>query len=29
MPSAEIVLALVIIFAGNLPGLRARFARKR
>lgn len=26
---AEIVLALVIIFAGNFPGLRARFARKR
>ncbi len=26
---AEIVLALVIILAGNLPGLRARFARKR
>ncbi|HEY5849926.1 MAG TPA: DUF2069 domain-containing protein [Lysobacter sp.] len=26
---AEIVLALAIIIAGNLPGLRARFARKR
>ncbi|UNK49128.1 DUF2069 domain-containing protein [Lysobacter sp. S4-A87] len=27
--TAEIVLALVVVFAGNLPGLRARFARKR
>ena len=27
--TAEIVLALVIVFAGSLPGLRARFARKR
>lgn len=25
---AEIALALVVIFAANLPGLRARFARK-
>ena len=25
----EIVLALVVVFAASLPGLRARFARKR
>lgn len=27
--TAEIVLALVIVFAASLPGLRARFSRKR
>jgi len=26
---AEVVLALVIVFAASLPGLRARFAKKR
>ena len=26
---AEVALALVIVFAASLPGLRARFARKR
>ncbi|MFC3552058.1 DUF2069 domain-containing protein [Lysobacter cavernae] len=26
---AELVLAIVIVFAASLPGLRARFARKR
>ncbi len=26
---AEVVLALVVIFAASLPGLRARFAKKR